>query len=180
MVRSRFTFTTLAVLALLFCSLQATSAGRLGAQTPQTAAPSPVPAQTEAPEPPAARGKLTVHITGIRNATGKIGILLFPGANGFPLDFAKAAAAKQVEIDAKTLTADVVFDKIRQGAYAVVVLHDDNLTGKMEYDSGGIPTKGYGISNNPPRRDAPPTDDESTLTVDKPESAIEIRMIYWQ
>jgi uncharacterized protein (DUF2141 family) len=138
MVRSRFTFTTLAVLALLFCSLQATSAGRLGAQTPQTAAPSPVPAQTEAPEPPAARGKLTVHITGIRNATGKIGILLFPGANGFPLDFAKAAAAKQVEIDAKTLTADVVFDKIRQGAYAVVVLHDDNLTGKMEYDSGGF------------------------------------------
>ena len=111
---------------------------------------------------------------------GKIVILLFPRAEGFPLEFAKAAAAKQVEIDAKTLTADAVFDKIPQGAYAAVVLHDDNLSGKMEYDSGGIPTKGYGISNNPARRDGPPTAEESEFTLDKPELAIEIKMIYWQ
>jgi uncharacterized protein (DUF2141 family) len=180
MPRNLLNFKTLAALALLFCSLPATMAGRLGAQTPETAAPAPAPAQSAAPVPATATATLTVHITGIRNANGKISVLLFPDAKGFPLEFGSAAAPKQVEIDAKTLSADAVFDKIPQGAYAIVVLHDDNLSGKMEYDSGGIPTKGYGISNNPARRDGPPTPDEAKFTLDKAELAIEIKMIYWQ
>ena len=178
MTRNLLNFKTFAASAVLFCALPASLAGRLGAQTPET--PAPAPAQTAAPTPATATATLTVHITGIRNATGKIGILVFPDGKGFPLEFASASAAKQVEIDAKTLSADAVFDKLPQGAYAIVVLHDDNLTGKMEYDPSGIPTKGYGISNNPPRRDAPPTVEESKFTVDKPELSIEIKMIYWQ
>jgi hypothetical protein len=33
--------------------------------------------------------------------------------------------------------------------YAVTVIHDENLTGKMEFDASGIPLKGCGFSNNP-------------------------------
>jgi len=182
MTRTEISFKTLAPLALLLCALPAGLASRLAAQTPETPAPAPAPApaQAAAPVPATATATLTVHITGIRNANGKIGVLLFPDGKGFPLDFASAVAGKKVEIDAKTLSADAVFDKLPQGVYALVVLHDDNLSGKMEFDSGGIPTKGYGISNNPPRRDAPPTADEAKFTVDKPEAAIEVKLIYWQ
>ncbi len=166
-MRNLLAFNTVAALALL---MSAAAAGPLAAQTSET--PAPAPSQNTA--------TLTVHITGIRNAAGKIGVLLFQDAKGFPLEFASAVAAKRVEIDAKTLSADAVFERIPQGVYAIAVLHDDNLTGKMEFDSGGVPTKGYGVSNNPARRDAPPTPEEAKFTVDKPDAAIEIKLIYWQ
>jgi uncharacterized protein (DUF2141 family) len=60
------------------------------------------------------------------------------------------------------------------------VLHDDDGSGQMSFDAQGIPTKGYGVSNNPPTQSGPPTAEEAKFTVNKAESAIEIKMIYWQ
>jgi uncharacterized protein (DUF2141 family) len=99
---------------------------------------------------------------------------------GFPLDPSNAVAAKQVDVDPQTLTATVVFDKLPQGNYAVTVLHDENLIGKMEFDPQGTPLEGYGISNNPDSSAGPPTFDDSKFDVNQSEAAIEIAMIYWQ
>jgi uncharacterized protein (DUF2141 family) len=87
---------------------------------------------------------------------------------------------KQVDIDPQALTATVVFEKLPQGVYAATVLHDENLVGKMEFDSAGTPLEGYGISNNPDTSEGPPTFDESKFTVGSPDAAIEIAMVYWQ
>jgi len=44
----------------------------------------------------------------------------------------------------------------------------------------GMPLEGYGMSNNPPRREGRPGFDETNFQIAKPSVAIEISMIYWQ
>jgi uncharacterized protein (DUF2141 family) len=173
----------IALNCLMGCAILANSAPTLMAQTqPAPAANSTAPAQSKpAPSVPAtATSTLTVKIKGIRNAKGKIAVVLYGSANGFPLDPSNAAAMKQVDIDPQALTATVVFEKLPQGVYAATVLHDENLVGKMEFDSAGTPLEGYGISNNPDTSEGPPTFDESKFTVGSPDAAIEIAMVYWQ
>jgi len=179
----------------LCLAVLATLAANLAAQTPMAPAPAQAtPAQTvpapapltpaaTAPSPTApAQGNstLTVKIKGIRNAKGKIDVVLYNKGDGFPMDRTSAIAMKQVDVDPKTMTATVVFDKLAEGVYAATVLHDENLVGKMEFDAQGTPVEGYGISNNPDSSSGPPTWDASKFTVNQAGAAIEIAMIYWQ
>jgi uncharacterized protein (DUF2141 family) len=164
--------------SLLCCAVLASSAGTLTAQTQAAPVPSPT---TPAPAAPSqSTSTLTVRIKGIRNAKGKIDVVLYGDEKGFPLDPSSAFAIKQVDIDPETLTATAVFEKVPQGVYAATVLHDENMVGKMEFDSQGTPLEGYGISNNPDTSAGPPTFDESKFTVNPPDAAIEIAMVYWQ
>jgi uncharacterized protein (DUF2141 family) len=96
------------------------------------------------------------------------------------LDPAGVVESERLEIDPKTLSATAVFADLPQGAYAVVVIHDDNLTGKMEFDASGIPQKGCGFSNNPDTTQGPPTPESATFAVNQPETKIEIKISYWQ
>ena len=168
MKNSSPTVKQLAVFAFLCCALLAAPVARLAAQ----AQPAPAPAQ--------AKSTLTIHVTGLRNANGKLNIALFRDAKGFPTDTASAVESQRLEIDPQTLSVTAVFKNLPQGSYAVAILHDENLTGKMDYDSQGIPQKGYGLSNNPDTSQGPPTPDQATFSVNQAESGIEIKMTYWQ
>jgi uncharacterized protein (DUF2141 family) len=183
-MRTCLTSNRFAVNSLLCCALLAASAGWLAAQTPATPTPAPAaapaPAPAAAPAPAVDTSTLTIRITGIRNAKGRIGVVLFRDGKGFPSDITYAVAARQGEIDPQTLTAKVVFEKLPRGVYAAAVLHDENLTGKMEFDAQGMPQSGYGISNNPDTTQGPPTPEEAIFPVKQPEAAIEIKMVYWQ
>jgi uncharacterized protein (DUF2141 family) len=153
----------------------------LALSTPNTAAQAqPAPGAAPQAAPAQSTSSLTVKIKGIRNAKGKIAVVLYGDEKGFPLDPSNAVAAKQVEIDPQTLTATVVFDKLPQGVYAATVLHDENMVGKMEFDPQGTPLEGYGISNNPDSSQGPPTFTDSKFAVNQSEAAIEIAMVYWQ
>ncbi len=105
---------------------------------------------------------------------------MFRDGKGFPSDPTSAVAVRQGDIDPQTLTAKIVFEKLPQGVYAAAVLHDEDLSGKMQYDSEGIPLTGYGISNNPDTSQGPPTPEQASFTVSQPEATIEIKMVYWQ
>jgi uncharacterized protein (DUF2141 family) len=187
-MKPRLEFNRLAVYSLLCCCLLAFSTGWLAAQSPATPTPAPAasptpapaPASATAPAPTEATATLIIRITGARNAKGKIGVVLFRDGKGFPSDITYAIAARQGEIDPQTMTAKVVFEKLPQGVYAASVLHDENLTGKMEFDAQGIPQSGYGISNNPDTTQGPPTPEQASFKVNQPEAAIEIKMVYWQ
>ncbi len=167
----------------LLCCVLLAAAGQLQAQTQATPAPAPVPAPAAAPAvtptPAQSVSNLTVKITGVRNVKGRINIALFKDGKGFPSDIPSAVAAQRVEIDPQTLTATAVFKNLPQGNYAAAVLHDENLTGKMDFDAQGIPQEGYGISNNPDTTQGPPSPEDAKFVVNQPESAIEIKMTYW-
>jgi uncharacterized protein (DUF2141 family) len=150
------------------------SIGTLWAQTPG----SPAPATASAPVP--AKSTLTIHLTEFRNAKGKVNIDLFRDGKGFPLDPTGVVESKRLDIDPKTLSATAVFADLPQGVYAVAVVHDDNLTGKMEFDASGIPLKGFGFSNNPDTSQGPPTPESATFALIQPEAKIEIKIAYWQ
>ena len=121
---------------------------------------------------------LAVRVTGARNTKGKIGVTLFQNAEGFPDDVSKAMRQQSVEIDAKTMSAQVTFKDIPQGTYAVSVLHDENGNGKMDKNLLGIPKEGYGASNNPKKKRRAPTFDEAKFSLNSSEQTVEITLIY--
>jgi len=159
------TIKKLAALPLLGAALLFTSMTQVSAQT---AAASATTTST-----------LTVHFTGVRNAKGTINIALFRDAKGFLQDPASAVAVQKVSIDAKTLTATAVFTDLPQGVYAAAAMHDEDGTGKMKYDSQGIPLAGFGISNNPETSQGPPTAEQAKFSVDKQQVSIEVRLVYF-
>jgi uncharacterized protein (DUF2141 family) len=196
-MKARLKLNRMAVAPLLCSAMFAFTAGNAAAQTQP--APAAAPAATPAPAvaPTAAQpasdqatptaatpvqgtSTLTIKIKGIRNAKGKIDVALYGSDKGFPLDPSSAVGMKQVDVDAKTMTATVIFEKLPQGNYAATVMHDENLVGKMEFDASGVPLEGYGISNNPDSSQGPPNWDDSKFAVNKTDAAIEISMIYWQ
>jgi len=150
---------SIVAISLLSCFALGVPTGRPAAQAPATATASQ------------AVSTLTVRVTGIRNAKGKIRLGLYRDA--------KFVEGREIEIDAATLNARVVFEKIPQGVYAVNLFHDENMNGKMDTNFLGMPVEGYGFSNNPGKRMGKPGFDETSFKVNQPECAIEIRMIYW-
>jgi uncharacterized protein (DUF2141 family) len=159
MMRTLFKSERFAGIFLLCCALLAASASRLAAQTQ----PKPAPAQITS--------TLTVKVTGLRNATGKVRLTLMRDSN--------TVEKREAEIDAGTLSAQTVFENLPQGVYSVFVFQDENMNGKMDFDEMGIPLEGYGASNNPEKRMGPPDPDEAKFTVNQPKVAIEIKLIYW-
>ena len=121
---------------------------------------------------------LTVHVLHARNAKGKIGVTVFKNADGFPSDSAKATMRQAVDVDPRSLDANVVFKGLPHGVYAVAVLHDENGNGKMDKNLLGIPKEGYGASNNPSKKMRPPTFDEAKFNLAVGEKTIEINLVY--
>jgi uncharacterized protein (DUF2141 family) len=95
------------------------------------------------------------------------------------MDVENAVESQRLEIDPQTMTVTGVFANLPQGAYAVSILHDENLTGKMEFDAQGIPQEGYGISNNPDTTQGPPTPEQAKFPVNQSQVTLEIKMVYW-
>ena len=142
-----------AIFPVLCCSLFILASQHSSAQTSKT-------------------GKLTIKITSIRNAEGNIRVALRSDENTI-------VASKIVEIDPKALTAEAVFDNLAEGTYGVAVIHDENKNEKLDFNDSGVPTEGYGHSNNPERRPGPPSFDETKFAFAAPGSNLEIALIYW-
>jgi uncharacterized protein (DUF2141 family) len=88
-----------------------------------------------------------VKILNIRNSTGAIGCALFESPEGFPTEYLRSATNIMViKIRAKQARCD--FEDIPPGTYALAVVHDENMNGKLDTKWLGIPTEGYGFSND--------------------------------
>jgi len=122
--------------------------------------------------------KLTVRVTGARNAKGAIRVGLFQSAEGFPENPWKVYRFEQVAIDPQTLSAQAVFDDLPQGAYAVAVFHDENMDGMLDRNFVGLPKEGYGASNNPKKSMVLPAFEEAKFSLDDEEHIIEIKLVY--
>jgi len=100
------------------------------------------PAAGEAPCP-------GIHVTvlDIRNSSGRVACALFESAEGFPVDFLRAATNIMV-IKVRKTRARCDFEDIPPGRYALGVIHDENMNGKLDLGPLGIPKEGYGFSND--------------------------------
>ena len=88
-----------------------------------------------------------VKILDIRNSTGAVACALFESQEGFPTEFLHSATNIMV-IKIRDTQARCDFEDIAPGTYALAVVHDENMNGKLDTNWLGIPTEGYGFSND--------------------------------
>ncbi len=67
------------------------------------------------------------------------------------------------------------FSDLPPGSYAVMVMHDENDNGKLDSNFMGMPTEGYGFSNNPQVM-RKPTFEEARFELAAEGGAIAIRL----
>jgi uncharacterized protein (DUF2141 family) len=87
-----------------------------------------------------------VEVSGIRNSTGNIACALFESPVGFPIEFLRSAT-HVIATKIRKTEAGCDFVDIPPGTYAIAVVHDENMNGKLDSNWLGIPTEGYGFSN---------------------------------
>lgn len=90
-----------------------------------------------------------IHVTilNIRNSTGTVDCALFDSPNGFPVDVLRSAM-RLVAMKVPDTEARCDFENIHPGTYALVVLHDENMNGKLDTNWLGLPKEGYGFSKD--------------------------------
>jgi len=88
-----------------------------------------------------------VKILNIRNSIGTVACALFESSVGFPTEFLRSATNVMV-IKIRKSQARCDFEDIPPGTYAMAVIHDANMNGKLDTNLLGIPTEGYGFSND--------------------------------
>jgi len=90
-----------------------------------------------------------IHVTilDIRNSTGAVACALFESPEGFPTEFLRFATRIMV-MRIRDTRARCDFADIEPGTYALAVIHDENLNGKLDVNWLGIPSEGYGFSND--------------------------------
>lgn len=67
------------------------------------------------------------------------------------------------------------FSGLAPGRYAVMVMHDQNDNGKLDSNFMGMPTEGYGFSNNPAEM-RKPTFEEARFELEAAGSAITVHL----
>lgn len=110
----------------------------------------------------AAPAALHVTVTGISSAQGVVRVALCPPQAGFP--DCQARVVRSADLPISGGQADVQFDGLAAGLYAVSVFHDRNGNGKLDRFAG-IPKEGYGFSRNPGFKPRAPTFSEAEITV---------------
>jgi uncharacterized protein (DUF2141 family) len=88
-----------------------------------------------------------VKILNIRNSTGAVACALFESPVGFPTEFLQYATSIMV-IKIRDTQARCDFEDIAPGTYALAVCHDENMNGRLDTNWLGVPTEGYGFSND--------------------------------
>lgn len=124
----------------------------------------------------ATSSRVTIKITDVHNATGKVEIGLWASKEGFPKDGEKTF--RKIRVAIVNGTASTTFDGVPFGTYAIAVYHDENNNGKMDSRWPGIPTEGTGVSNNVKSRFSAPSFNECKFSVNEPTRAIQIKMLY--
>ncbi|MGZ9003540.1 MAG: DUF2141 domain-containing protein [Burkholderiales bacterium] len=106
-----------------------------------------------------------VKILNIRNSTGTVACALFESPEGFPTEFLRFATNIMV-IKIRAAQARCDFEDIPAGKYALAVVHDENMNGKLDTNAFGIPREGYAFSNNAKGLLGPPSFSAASFAYD--------------
>jgi uncharacterized protein (DUF2141 family) len=119
---------------------------------------------------------VTVQITKVRSAAGKVIVGIWNSKDGFPK--VSSTAFRQASVSIANGAAIATFLNVPNGEYAVAAFHDENNNGKFDKRFAGIPIEGVGASNNPHPRFSAPTFSECRFDVHDRDKTISITMFY--
>jgi uncharacterized protein (DUF2141 family) len=109
-----------------------------------------------------AQGKIEVTVKNIKEQKGSIRVGLFTNESDF---LKKAVDGKVVKVNGNE--AKVVFENLKEGDYAVSVIHDENDNGELDTNGIGIPKEGFAFGNNAMGMFGPPSFDKAKVQVKK-------------
>jgi uncharacterized protein (DUF2141 family) len=118
-----------------------------------------------------------VKILNIRNNAGTIGCALFESPIGFPIEFLRYASNILV-IKIRDTQASCDFVDIPTGIYALTVIHDENVNGKLDTKWLKIPKEGYGFSNGAKAMLGPPSFSAASFPYDGQDMELTISLHY--
>ena len=117
---------------------------------------------------------LDVEIEGMRNQRGQIHACLTRKPSHFPDCRHDPEALRQ---SVAAATKHVQFKGIPPGTYALTILHDENSNGRMD-KLVGVPKEGFGFSQNPVVRFAPPSFERVSIALTRAHTDAKVRIQY--
>jgi len=118
-----------------------------------------------------------VEIPNIENSTGTIACALFESPAGFPTEFLHSATNIMM-MKIKDTQARCSFLDIPAGTYALAVIHDENMDGKLNTNFLGVPTEGYGFSSGAEAGMSAPSFEAARFSYDGQNLDLTIRLHY--
>jgi len=116
-----------------------------------------------------------IEVSGFKNTRGTLNCRLFTKAADFP--DGEGIVTLRVPITGPNTSCS--FSNVEPGTYAIAVVHDENGNGKLDKNFVGVPSEGYGVSNNKTYALSAPKWDESTFTLGTTESrALLVKLRY--
>ncbi|MEL6364477.1 MAG: DUF2141 domain-containing protein [Pseudomonadota bacterium] len=103
---------------------------------------------------------LVVTISNIPNDEGIVAAAVCSEAK-----YMKTACEHVASQDAVEGEVTLLFEGVEPGEWGVMVLHDENENGKLDFKWYGPPSEAYGSSNNPPPRMGPARWEDIVFTV---------------
>jgi uncharacterized protein (DUF2141 family) len=118
-----------------------------------------------------------VSVSGMRSANGNVTITIYPDEPSHFLDGTYKVARQEVPVTLPVTSA--CFALPAPGYYAVALFHDENGDHHLNTNALGIPTEGYGFSNNPTLYFGPPELAKVRFFLHPGDNPIAIRMKYY-
>ncbi|WP_339649558.1 DUF2141 domain-containing protein [uncultured Salegentibacter sp.] len=111
-----------------------------------------------------------MNVDNLASEEGKVYFALFNKVN-----FLKQAPVKREVSEIKDGVAAVTFSEIPPGTYAVTAYHDKNRNQRMDFESNGMPTEDYGVSNNQMNLYGPPTWEDAKFNFNGEKKELNLR-----
>lgn len=128
---------------------------------------------------PAQQGcTLRIHVDGLRNSIGVVGIAIYTSPEGWPEDLSKSFRHGPTPIAPGERQATAVWENLPPGDYGVVAIHDENRNHKLDRNIFGWPKEGFGFANNPHVALSAPPFKEAVVHVTCPVTQTDIHIIY--
>ena len=126
----------------------------------------------------ASAADLVVRVEGARSAEGDIRVAVHRRAEG--VDFPDSAGIVKTAMRPAGETGDLVLAGLPPGDYAIAAFHDEDRNGDLNTNLLGMPTEGYGFSNEARGTFGPPGFDAAAFTIkageDRP--AVTVKLDY--
>lgn len=120
--------------------------------------------------------RLNVQVGQLKSNEGEVTVTVYPSD---PTRFlARRGKLARVRAPAKAPLTQVCFNLPAAGVYAVAVYHDTNGNRDFDRNAVGMPTEGYGFSNDAPTRFGAPSFDAVRFNVKAGDNTIRVRMRY--
>ena len=123
---------------------------------------------------PALAGDVSVQIDGVRSRDGQIICRLFKAKSKFP----RSGHFKTETAPINGGRCSCLFKNVPAGEYTVAIAHDSNSNNKLDVNFLGIPSEGYGFSNNVSPKFSAPKFGEAAFDVAADGAMLRIKMIY--